>query len=109
MSQPLALPRIRLPRSVRAGEAFEVRCLMEHPMETGLRQEAGQIVPRNLLNRLIVRVDGAPVLDAALRNGTAANPYHVFFLRLERSAEVEFIWSDEGGRSARAAQRVTVT
>lgn len=105
MSAPLASPRLRVPRSARRDEAFEIRCLMTHPMETGLRPDAP---PRNMLNRLLVRVEGEVALDATLRNGTAANPYHVFFLRLERSSEIEFIWSDEGGRSVRATARVTI-
>lgn len=108
MSAPLATPRIRVPRSARRGETFEVRCLMTHPMETGFRLEAGQAVPRNLLDRLVVRVDGAVALDATLRNGTATNPYHVLFLRLDRTAEIEFTWSDEAGRGVRAAARVTI-
>jgi hypothetical protein len=108
MTAPLATPRVRLPRQVRAGEAFEVRCLIEHPMVTGLPVEGARPQPRNMLQRLTVRVDGAVALDATLRNGTATNPYHQFFLRLERSAEVEFTWTDEQGRTARTAQRVTV-
>ncbi len=109
MTGHLMPPRIRVPRSARRGEPFEVRCLMTHPMETGFRQERGQAVPRDLLDRLLVRVDGAVVLDATLRNGTAANPYHVFFLRLDRSAEIEFTWSDEAGFRVHATTRVTIT
>lgn len=108
MSTSLNTPRIRVPRQVRAGEVFEVRTLIEHPMETGLRQEGGRAVPRDLLNRLVVRVNGEVALQAELRNGTAANPFHVFFLRLERSSELEFTWTDERGRSARATARVSV-
>lgn len=104
----LAQPRLRVPRHVRAGEAFEVRCLIEHPMETGLRSEGGRVVPRDMLNRLTVRANGEVVLDAELRNGTAANPFHVFYLRLDRSSELEFVWTDERGRSARATARVQV-
>jgi hypothetical protein len=37
-------------------------------------------------------------------NGTAANPYHVFFLRLDRTSELDFVWTDEAGRSARSGQ-----
>jgi thiosulfate oxidation carrier complex protein SoxZ len=105
---PLAQPRLRVPRSARAGEAFEVRCLIEHPMETGLRAEAGRTVPRDLLNRLTLRVNGEVALEAELRNGTAANPYHVFFLKLDRSSELDFAWTDEQGRVARATARVAV-
>jgi sulfur-oxidizing protein SoxZ len=101
-------PRIRIPRSARPGEVFEIRTLIEHPMETGLRQEGGRPVPRNMIRRLEVTLDGAPLLTASLRNGTAANPYHVFFVRLERSGEFSFVWTDEAGRTARATHRVTV-
>jgi sulfur-oxidizing protein SoxZ len=108
MSSPLATPRIRAPRSARAGEAVEIRTLIEHPMETGLRHEGARVLPRDLLNRMVVRVNGEVALQAELRNGTSANPYHVFFLRLERTSEVEFTWTDERGRSARASTRITV-
>ncbi len=103
----LTAPRVRIPRQVRAGEAFEIRTLMEHPMETGLRQDAGRTVPRDILTRLLVRVNGDVALDAALHNGTAANPFHVFWLRIERSSDVEFTWFDEAGRQARHSARVT--
>lgn len=108
MSGALATPRIRAPRNARAGETVEIRTLVEHPMETGLRQENGRTVPRDLLNRITVRVNGEVALDAELRNGSAANPYHVFFLRLDRASEVEVIVSDERGRSSRASVRIAV-
>jgi sulfur-oxidizing protein SoxZ len=108
MSGTLPTPRIRVPRTARAGEAVEIRALIEHPMETGLRQEGTRAVPRDMLNRLVVRVNGEVAVQAELRNGTSANPYHVFILRLERTSELEFVWTDERGRSARATARVVV-
>lgn len=102
-------PRIRVPRTVRANEPFEVRCLLEHPMETGLRRDGGRTVPRDLVHRLVLRLNGAVAVDATLRNGTAANPYHVFVLRTDRPAELEFTWTDEAGRTARATARVGLT
>ncbi len=104
----LASPRIRVPRSARVGEALEIRALMEHPMETGLRHEGNRAVPRDMLQRLVVSVNGALAFQAEFRNGTSANPYHVFFLRLDRTSELVFTWTDEQGRSARAQARVTV-
>jgi sulfur-oxidizing protein SoxZ len=109
MSEALAAPRIRVPRSARRGEAVEIRTLMQHPMESGLRQDGSRTGSRNMLDRLVVRVNGAVALQAELRNGTSANPYHVFFLRLDRTSELEFVWTDEAGRSVRATARVTVT
>lgn len=108
MTTSLNAPRVRVPRQVRAGEVFEIRTLIEHPMETGLRQEGGRTVPRDMLTRMVLRVNGEVTLQAELRNGTAANPFHVFFLRLDRTSELDFAWTDERGRTARSTARVTV-
>jgi sulfur-oxidizing protein SoxZ len=109
----MSTPRIRLPQSVKAGEAFEIRTLIDHPMETGLRtqggQSAGQTVARRMIVRFEVSVDGEPLLTADLRNGTSANPYLAFFVRLDRTATLTFVWREEDGREHRATQRVTVS
>ncbi len=55
-------PRIRAPRQARAGEVVEIRTLIEHPMETGLRMEGGRVVPRNMLASMVVRVNGVVAL-----------------------------------------------
>jgi sulfur-oxidizing protein SoxZ len=104
----LAQPRIRIPRQARAGEVIEIRTLMEHPMESGIRGRNLTAVPRDALVRLLVRMNGETVFAADLGNGTAANPYHVFFVRMQRTSEFEFLWTDERGRSARANARVAV-
>jgi len=104
----LAQPRIRIPRSAKPGEAIEIRTLIEHPMESGIRGGAEGAAPRDMLVRLEVRLNGEVIFVADLGNGTAANPYHVFHARLERSGEFEFLWTDERGRSARATARVAV-
>lgn len=108
MSTNLATPRIRAPRSARAGEVVEIRTLIEHPMETGLRQEGGRTIPRDMLTRMRVRLNGEALLEAEFRNGTAANPFHVFFVRIERASELEFTWTDEAGRTARATHRIAL-
>jgi sulfur-oxidizing protein SoxZ len=108
VSAALAAPRIRIPRSARPGEVIEIRTLIEHPMETGLRQDGSRAAPRDMLTRLMVRMNGETVFSADLRNGTSANPYHVLFLRMERTSVFEFTWTDERGRSARAEARVSV-
>lgn len=103
----LATPRVRIPRSVRAGEAFEVRTLMEHRMESGIRI-GGASVPRDMLATMTVTAGGATLLSVRFGNGAAANPFHVFWLRLDRTSDLVFTWTDEAGRSASATHRVTV-
>ena len=108
MSTLTSQPRIRIPRSARAGEVIEIRTLIEHPMETGLRHEAGRALPRDMLARLLVRMNGETLFSADFQNGTATNPYHVFFVRVEKSSQFEVIWTDERGRQARTEARVAV-
>ena len=108
MSRPLAVPRIRAPRTAKAGEIVEIRTLIEHPMETGLRSESGKLVERDMLTRMIVRGNGETLLDAEFRNGTSANPSHVFFLRIEATTDLEIVWSDDKGRSVKGQARIVV-
>ncbi|MBK1661389.1 thiosulfate oxidation carrier complex protein SoxZ [Paracraurococcus ruber] len=108
MTPALATPRIRIPRTAKPGEAIEIRTLIEHPMESGIRGGREGAAARDMLTRMQVRLDGQVILAAELGNGTSANPYHVFHVRLERSGEFEFLWTDERGRIARATARVTV-
>lgn len=108
MSDPLVAPRLRIPRSARAGEVIEIRTLVEHRMETGIRQDGSAAPARDMLTRLLVRRDGETIFGADLRNGTAANPYHVFFVRMEKTCDFEFTWSNQTGQSTRASARVVV-
>jgi sulfur-oxidizing protein SoxZ len=102
----MAQSRIQLPPHARRGEAVEVRILIQHPMETGFRRDAGgQRVPRNALHSFACRYNGVEVFRATLSTGLAANPVLRFFLRAEKSGELEFWWLDdedvEGGAAAR--------
>ena len=48
----MARALIRVPPFVRAGEVFEVRVLLQHPMETGYRRGSdGEMLPRELVRR----------------------------------------------------------
>lgn len=105
----MSTPRVRLPQSIKAGEPFEVRTLIDHPMETGLRAQGGQTIARRMIVRFEASIDGEPLFAADLRNGTSANPYIAFFARLERTATLAFVWREEDGREHRASQRVTIS
>ena len=108
MSDALAPPRVRIPRSARAGEVIEIRTLAEHPMETGLRHASTPAPARDMLSRLVVRMNGEVLFVADLRNGTSANPYHVFFARIDQRSTFTFVWSDERGRTVTATALVTI-
>ncbi len=89
----MSTPRVRLPRSAAKGEVVEVRTLIDHPMITGLSSPA----PRDMLKSFVARMNGEVVFTFDFDNGTSANPYIVFFVRLEETSAFEFVWTHENG------------
>lgn len=92
------IARLRIPEGIRAGEAFEVRLLVQHDMETGYRRDMqGKAVPLNVINDLRVTLDGREVFRAELGSGISANPYLSFWLRAEKSGTLQIDWVDTLG------------
>lgn len=92
--------RVTVPARIRAGEPFEVRTLIAHPMESGHRADgAGGTVPRRIIRRLTCRLDGRLVFGAELHPSIAANPYVAFDMVAAASGRLELVWEgDEGFR-----------
>jgi len=104
------LGRIQVPASVRKGEVFEVRVLVQHPMETGFRRDMnGAAIPVNVVEKLVARVNGKEVFRAELGTGIAANPYLAFTARAEASGTVEVEWVDDRGEKGVAQAPLTVS
>jgi thiosulfate oxidation carrier complex protein SoxZ len=94
----MVLGRVQVPASVRKGEAFEVRVLVQHPMETGFRRDMnGRAIPLNVLDRVACRYGGREVFSAELGSGIAANPYLAFYVVAESSGSLQVDWSDDKG------------
>jgi sulfur-oxidizing protein SoxZ len=105
----MLLGRVQVPASVRKGEVFEVRVLVQHPMETGFRRDMdGRAIPINILDKLACRYGARVVFSAELGSGMSANPYVSFFLKAEASGEIEVEWSDDRGEKGRATAKVNV-
>jgi sulfur-oxidizing protein SoxZ len=106
----MLLGRLQVPPSVRRGDVFEVRVLVQHPMETGFRRDMnGQAIPLNILDKLSCRYGGREVFSAELGSGMAANPYIAFYVSAEASGPVEVEWSDDRGEKGSAAAMVSVS
>jgi sulfur-oxidizing protein SoxZ len=100
----MSTPRVRLPRSASRGEVIEIRTLIDHPMVTGLSSPA----PRDMLDRFEARMNGQTVFTFDFDNGTSANPYIVFFVRIEETSAFEFVWTHEDGATISAEGEVRV-
>jgi sulfur-oxidizing protein SoxZ len=101
---------ISLPPAARPGEIVEVRVLIAHPMETGLRSnDAGQTVPRHIIREVVIEYAGAEVMRVELSPAITANPYLGVFLRAGPSGPVVCRWIDDRGHEARAQALLRVS
>lgn len=90
--------RIHVPSPVRPGEAFEIKTLIMHPMETGRRQDSmGNRIPRHIVHRFECQLDGEEVIAIDLEPGVAANPLITFFMTATTGGELTFRWHDDDG------------
>jgi sulfur-oxidizing protein SoxZ len=88
-------------RATLGGSHTDIRVLMTHPMETGLRKDPdGKIVPPHFIQSVIVKVNGKTVVDGQLSQAVSRNP--VFTFRVKggaRGDKVEVSWLDNLGET----------
>jgi sulfur-oxidizing protein SoxZ len=103
------LGRIAVPPTVKRGEPFEVRVIVQHPMETGFRRDYdGKAIPLNIVDKLSCTYGGRVVFSAVLGSGIAANPYFVFYVVGNASGPMVVEWSDDRGQTGRVSASVNV-
>jgi sulfur-oxidizing protein SoxZ len=104
-------PRIRLDKKeAKKGDLIEVKTLVSHIMESGQRRDAtGNIVPRKIINKFTVELNGKPVFSADLEPAVSANPYMQFRFRAEDSGTLKFTWIDDDGSKITAEEKITVS
>lgn len=107
MSTPT--PRVRMPTTAKAGEVIEVKTLISHEMETGLRRDSsGKTVPRKIIKKFTATFNGKEVFTADWHPAVSANPYQAFFVRVPETGTFEFSWLDDDGSVYKSSHKVTV-
>ena len=103
------LGRVQVPPTVKRGAVFEVRVIVQHPMETGFRRDMdGRAIPLNIVDRLACTYGGREVFRVEPGSGIAANPYFVFPVVATASGELAVEWHDDRGATGRVAATVNV-
>ena len=103
-------PRIKLPKEAKKGEVIEIKTLIAHVMETGLRKDQeGKIIPRKIINKFTAEFNGKPVFSVDIEPAVAANPYMQFTAKVEESGTFRFTWTDDDGTVTTAEQQIAVT
>jgi len=91
-------PRVKVPKSAKAGEVFTIKTLVNHPMITGLtKDKAGKPIPRDIINRFTCDFNGKSVIDVDVHAAVSANPYFEFDAKVDAAGEFKFTWHDDDG------------
>lgn len=101
--------RIRLPKSLKAGDAAEVVTMISHPMITGLQPDAsGEKPAPRIIERFEASLDDRPVVRATFFRSLAANPYLKFDIAPQQGGEMRFQWLEDTGRKTELTQSVNL-
>jgi sulfur-oxidizing protein SoxZ len=62
------------------GDAFEVKALFKHPMESGIRKNkaTGEVYPADFINEITAKLNGTPVMVAEWSGAVSQNPFLAF-------------------------------
>lgn len=81
------------------GDLADIRILMQHPMESGLRKdETGKTFPAHFIQTFSVSLNGKPVIEGQLNTSVSKNPLFTFRARGIRSGDkIAVAWKDNQG------------
>ena len=98
MAEPMKI------RATAKGDIADVRVLMVHPMETGLRKDTdGKVVPMHFIQEVTVRVNGRVALEGQISQAVSRNPVFSFRLKGVRAGDkLEIAWLDNRGERSQS-------
>ena len=78
------------------GDIVTVKCLISHPMETGLRKDkkTGKLIPANFISEVVAEVAGKPVFIGNYNSSVSKNPYLAFKFKGAKGDVVKITWKD---------------
>ncbi len=104
-SPSMQTPRVALGGKPSAGSPFPVRTMVNHPMETGLRDgEPDPDIEQQLVESMTVTQGERELLRARFHTGTSANPYVQFHLTLDEPGKLTVTWQDQKGETVASEQ-----
>lgn len=91
------------------GEVTDIRILLQHPMETGLRKDdKGQPLAIHFIQTFSVNHNGRPMIDGQLNTSISKNPLFAFKARgVKAGDKLTVSWLDNTGD--RRQDEITVT
>lgn len=91
-------PRVKVPKSVSAGDTITIKTLISHKMESGQRKDSdGNVIPRSIINRFTAEFNGQMVIDVEMLPAISTNPYFQFDAVVPEAGDFIFTWYDDDG------------
>lgn len=99
--------RMRI-RAHKKGDSTDVKVLMRHPMETGLRKDdEGNPIPAHFITHVSATVGDRTVMECQWGAAVSQNPLLSFrFNGAEKGDELKIAWSDNKGESAETTKSI---
>ena len=100
--------KMRIRAKVKNG-VTEVKALMDHPMETGLRKnkKTGELIPAHFIQELTCSHNDKVVMSAYLSGGVSKNPYVSFKFKGGASGDaISMSWTDNKGEKNSAQGKI---
>ena len=97
----MAKSSIKVRAKVKSGEA-KVKCLISHPMETGLRKDkkTGKFIPAHFIQEVVCEHGGKTVMNAQWGGTISKNPFLSFaFTDAKAGDTIKVSWVDNTGKS----------
>ncbi len=103
-------PRVKVPKTAKKGDVFQIKTLVTHAMETGLRKgKDGNPIPRDIVNTFTCAFNGKTVFTMKLEPAISANPYIAFYQQATESGDYTFTWTDDAGDSVSKTASIQVS
>lgn len=101
--------RIRV-GSAKKGQPAQVRGLVLHPMETGLRKDpkTGDKIPAHYIQKVKAEYNGEPVFETDWSVAISKNPYVSFFIEPGDGGTLKLTWEDNKDEVFTAETKVEV-
>ncbi|MGI6854939.1 thiosulfate oxidation carrier complex protein SoxZ [Mesorhizobium sp. 1B3] len=103
-------PRVKIPKTAKAGEVIVLKTLISHEMESGQRKDKdGNVIPRKIINKFTCEFNGQPVFSCDLDPAISANPYFEFSAKVSESGTFKLTWIDDDGSVYTDEQKIEVS
>lgn len=94
-------PKVRVAKKANVGDVIQIKTLISHKMETGIRKDkkTGKPIPRDIINNFDASFEGTSFFSVDMHPALSADPYFAFYFKVPSSGRFTFKWTDDAGKS----------